>query len=333
MWTATQPENFSQFTPADLPAFLDWWEDHYTHTLALSLAETFAEGVLEAYLEQIAQGVEPPEWVRIIGVWRQIAQSAYELGTQLGRELPQNMAALIPASQIEAYRHRWGITPEDIARIPPAIRRAFVEGATASLQWVKSLTNEARHLAAQLLSIHELKNYNPQDAVPLLEQIMRRDAVARLRGVSPEQVSAEDIEHWLAQASQKTLLAIARRAETISRTETMRMMAIGTLATLEEQGQALCYVMPHRGSCPACRRLLDGRVFKIATLKNNMFANFGQPQSAWVASLPQHPNCRHNAQPLPWDYRNLTPDEVPDTGYLLPNFGLGADAAAALGLQ
>ena len=54
--------------------------------------------------------------------------------------------------------------------------------------------------------------------------------------------------------------------------------------------------------CPDCGRLIDGRVFKIATLEKNIYANYGKHNSLWKPTVPLHPNCNHKI-------RALTPSE------------------------
>lgn len=322
-WSALEPDNFSLFQPTDMMAFLDWFERQYENAIALSIADGFIEGLTEPYLELLARGEPLPPWVETMLRVRAAAQWAYQQQEPLGRRLVRDLVMILPDDQLGGYAERFRVTPQDIADVPPSVRESFNQGARFSLQWVKRLSDDARGMMRDVMAIESLKNRNPKDAVPLLENILRRDLLAQELGLDPSQVSPAMVQTWLMDAEHKLLNAIANRAEMISRTESMRMMNLGILTSLEESGETLAYVMPHAGSCDQCRRLIDGRVFKISTLKQNLFANFGKQAKNWVASLPQHPHCRHSAGKVPVRFRRAVASAVvPAEGLVLEFYGL-----------
>jgi hypothetical protein len=335
MWTPTDPENFSRFQASDFPKFLEWFEREFEGAIALSLADVFVEGVAEPYLEAIATNQPLPEWVETCLRWRLAAQWTYQLGKPLSQRLQRGMGALFPADEAAGYAERFKLTPEDIANIPPSIRQAFIEGAGFSLSWVRNLSDDARSLIGDILSAQTLKNQNPMGAVPYLERVLRRDLVARELGMTPSDVTPEMVEEWLQAANEKVTSAIATRAKAIARTETMQMMNLGILSSMEQDGEALAYISPHAGSCPECQRLIDGRVFRIETLKANRFANYGKKKKDWVAATPQHVNCRHAPMRPPFRFRDaLRSRSIPDEGLLLEFYGLpNAADMAAIGLS
>lgn len=335
MWTPENPEDFSRFEPADMPAFLDWFERGYTDALALGVADAFIEGMAQNYLEAISQGQPVPVWVETLLRYRLAAQWSYQLGVPLGNRMARNLAAIIPDGQAPDYAARFRLTPQDIADIPPPIRQAFIEGASFSMSWVKRLSDDARSLMGDLISVEVLKNRSPMDAVPLLENILRRELVAKELGLSPEQVTPEDISRWILSAEFKVLEKLAFRAKMISHTEQMRMMNLGILTTLEQDGEKYAYVMPHSNSCEHCRRLIDGRVFLISVLKENQFYNIGRKAKDWRAAAPQHPQCRHSFMRVPVRFRaGVARVEIPKEGLVLEFFGLPGrlEAMESLGL-
>lgn len=189
-------------------------------------------------------------------------------------------------------------------------------------------------MMSDLLAAETLKNRDPRDAVPLLERILRRELVGKELGIASGNVTAEQVAQWTMTAETKLLNALAHRAQMISHTESMRMMNLGIFTTLEEQGHSLAYVMPHSNSCPECQRLIDGRVFRITVLKENLFKNFGKKKDYWVASLPQHPQCRHSAMAPPVMFRpTLKKTTIPDKGIVLEWYGLPGGEAAMLALE
>lgn len=334
-WSSLEPENFSQFQPTDMIAFLTWFELQYENTVSLRIADNLAEQMTEPYLELLARGESIPPWVETMQRVRAAAQWAYQQQEPLVRRVLGHLAMILPDDQLSGYAERFRVTPEDIANVSPAVRESFNQGARFSLQWVKHLSDDARGIIRDVIAIETLKNRNPMDAVPILENILRRDRVAQELEVAPREVSPAMVQTWLKGAEFKVLKAIAHRAKVISRTESMRMMNLGILTSLEESGETLAYVMPHAGGCEHCRRLLEGRVFKISTLKANLCANFDKPTKNWVASLPQHPNCRHSADKIPVLFRRaLASADVPPEGLVLEFYGLPGKKAAmeALGL-
>jgi hypothetical protein len=331
MWNPDTPDDFSQFTPADMLPFLDYWERSYSDSVQMQFVDAFAEGVSQPWLQAIAAGSELPEWVKTVLRWRLSAQWAYQQSLPVAAKLDSGMAGIMTLPLPKST-----VTPADIANIPPSVREAFSQGNKFSFSWVKRLSGDAKALTSDLLAINTLKNRNPQSAAPMLEMILRRDAIAR--GL-PEgaKLTPAQIDEWTKKAEFKVLEQIGRRAELIAQTESMRMLNLGTLTSMEASGETLSYVMPHSGSCAECQRLLDGRVFAIKDLKNNLFENFGKPKDRWVASLPQHPRCRHSALSIPWRFRKVLTrlDVVPKTGILLQWYGLpgGEPAMQSLGLK
>lgn len=322
-WSALTPDDFSQFVPTDMLPFLDWFEQQYENAIALSIADGFVEGVTEPYLEVVAQGRPVPAWVDTMLRVRAAAQWAYQQQEPLGRRLGRNLNQIIPDDQIAGYAARFRVTPEDIANVPPSVRESFNQGAKFSLQWIKRLSDDARGMMRDVMAIESLKNRNPAGAVPILENLLRRDLIAKEVGLLPEAVTPAMVQEWLIDTESKLLNQLAFRAQMISRTESMRMMNLGILTTLEEEGEKYAYVMPHANSCDHCRRLIDGRVFAIAVLKENLFANFGKQAKNWVASLPQHPHCRHSAGKVPVRFRRaIAGAVVPPEGIVLEFYGL-----------
>jgi len=335
VWSPIAPDDFSRFVPGDMMTFLDWFEAQYENAIALSIADAFIEGVTEPYLELIAQGRPIPQWVETMLRVRSAAQWAYQQQEPLGRRLGRNLAQVIPDDQLAGYAARFRVTPEDIANVPPAVRESFNQGARFSLQWIKRLSDDARGMMRDVMAIESLKNRNPAGAVPILENLLRRDLLARELGLTPEAVTPVMVQEWLIDTETKLINQLAYRAKMISNTESMRMMNLGILTSLEEGGETYAYVMPHANSCDHCRRLIDGRVFPISVLKENLFANFGKQAGSWVASLPQHPFCRHSAGKVPVRFRRAIAGAiVPPEGIVLEFYGLPGRQVAmdALGL-
>lgn len=334
-WSTLTPDDFSRFVPTDMLPFLDWFEAQYENAIALSVADSFIEGITEPYLEVIAQGGPVPAWVETMLRVRAAAQWAYQQQEPLGRRLGRNLGQIIPDDQVGGYAARFRVTPEDIANVPPAVRESFNQGAKFSLQWIKRLSDDARGMMRDVMAIESLKNQNPAGAVPILENLLRRDLIARELGTMPEAVTPAMVQEWLIDTEAKLINQLAYRAEMISRTESMRMLNLGILTTLAEEGEQYAYVMPHSNSCDHCRRLIDGRVFAIAVLKENLFANFGKQAKDWIASLPQHPHCRHSAGKVPVRFRRaIARAVVPHEGIVLEFYGLPGRQVAmdALGL-
>ncbi|NER78439.1 MAG: hypothetical protein F6K42_02460 [Leptolyngbya sp. SIO1D8] len=334
MWSPENPSDFSRFKSTDVFSFLDWFERTYSDEIALGVADAFVEGITQPYLQAISEGKPLPLWVEVMLRFRLAAQWAYENTVPIGRRISRNLAEIIPREQLPEYEARFKITPQDIADIPPEIRQAFVEGARFSLSWVKRLSDDARSLMSDLLAAETLKNRSPQDAIPLLERILRRDLVGKKLGVPAGLVTPEQVALWTLNAETKLLNQIAFRAQLIARTESMRMMNLGILTGLEQQGHKLAYIMPHSGSCPECRRLIDGRVFLIQVLKENLFRNFGVKKKFWVPALPQHPQCRHSAMAPPVFFRDaLRGRVIPPQGIVLEWFGLPGGEQAMIALE
>lgn len=336
VWDRDRPDDFTRFEPADILPFLDWFEGQYAEAVSLGVADAFVEGLTQPYLEAIAAGQPLPQWLETALRWRLVAQWAYQRGYPITGRLERNMVALFPPELIGEIANQFRITPGDVANLPPALREGFLQGASFSLGWVKSLGDDSRELVRDLLAVQAAQNRNPRDAVPLLEQILQRKLVAAGLGISSEAVTQEQISQWAQGASLKVINGLATRARAIAQTESMRMLNMGILTSLEQDGHRLAYVMPHSNSCPHCRRLIDGRVFPISVLKENLFRNFGVKPPFWVASLPQHPFCRHSAMAPPVRFRDaLDGFLVPPQGIVLQWFGLpgGESAMASLNLE
>ena len=321
MWNIDTPDDFSQFTAADFPQFLDWWERQQAEAMSATLAGAFVEGIAQPWLEALGEKSQMPEWVKAMLRWRLAAMWAYQQAVPLSAKLNRGIDGLVGALP-EGQQQRFGVSPVALAEVPPQIRQAFIEGNRFSMGWINKLSQDARDLTGDLLSLNTLQARNPLDAVPTLENILRRELLARETMASPGSITPTQLDDWTAQASEKVLRGIAHRAQMIARTEQMRMMNLGALSSMEEQGKTLCYVMPHAGSCPECQRLLDGRVFRVAVLKRNLFENFGKPKHQWVASVPQHPQCRHSVSAVPWRFKKILKTiPVPDEGILLQWYG------------
>lgn len=334
MWDRNNPDDFTRFEPSDILSFLDWFEAEYRGALSLGVADAFVEGLAQPYLEAIAANQPLPLWLETALRWRMVAQWAYQRGYPVQQRIERDMAALFPPELLPELASRFRITPQDIADLPPTIRQAFVEGAGFSLEWVKRLSDDARTSMGDLLAVQTLKNRNPLDTVPLLERLLRRDLIARELGVQSPDVTPDMIDRWVLEAESKVINAIAHRAKAIAQSESMRMMNLGILTGLEQDGHRAAYIMPHSNSCEDCRRLIDGRVFLIRVLKENLFKNFGRKRKFWVASLPQHPFCRHSAMAVPVKFRDALEGRViPPQGIVLEWFGLPGGESAVASLE
>lgn len=86
----------------------------------------------------------------------------------------------------------------------------------------------------------------------------------------------------------------------IANTEISKLESLARLEELKARKEKYCYVELSRNSvmCPDCRRLIDGKVFKIETLEKNIYANYGKKPSFWKPAVPLHPNCNHKIRPL-----------------------------------
>jgi hypothetical protein len=51
MWNPDTPDDFSQFTPADMLPFLDYWERSYSDSVQMQFVDAFAEGVSQPWLQ------------------------------------------------------------------------------------------------------------------------------------------------------------------------------------------------------------------------------------------------------------------------------------------
>ncbi len=335
MWSPEDPENFDSFVPSDFMPFLDWWEREQGDAIALQVMGAFVEGIGQPYLELLA--TDPamlPEWVQTVMRSRLAAQWAYQQGIPLLNRLERGLPGLVGVN----YPAQFWITPAQFAEVPPQIRQAFLEGNKFSLGWIKKLSSDARELMGDLMSANTLQNRNPKDAVAILERVLRRDLAGKELGLDPSQMTPEMVQEWMDQATFSTLEQIARRADLIAVTESARMQNLGILSSMEAQSETLCYVMPHAGSCPLCQNLIDGKVFKIQTIKKNLFENFGKKTSQWVPALPQHPRCRHSPLGVPWRFRKVLSamsGSIGEDGVLLEYYGLPGGEAAfeALGLK
>ena len=332
MWNADRPNDFARFTPVDMPDFLRWWEAQHTEAIALMFAGAYLDGTVGQHMEAIATA-NAPAWLQTVLRWQLAAQWAYQLGEPLSRQVMRS--GIIPV-WVPGMPAQLKITPAEIAEIPPQLRQGFVKSVAYGMDWIREISNDAREQTRQIIAIHQLKNRNPKDAIALLENVLRRDVIARQLGIAAVDVSDEAIQEWLQLASERVIGAIAQRAGTISITESARAQNEGILDAMELQGKTLCFVMPHRGTCEECQRLLDGRVFKIAVLRSNMFINFGQKKGAWVAAMPQHPRCRHSPMDVPVKFRKaVSTVEIPETGLLLQFYGFpgGQAAMESIGLK
>ena len=325
-WDENKPNDFSRFSPSDIPQFLTFWETNHSQVMATMMSGSYVEGVAFPFMQAIASGSAPP-WMVTLLRWRLAAQWAYQLGQPLGDRLVRE--GLIPV-WLPGMPEQLRLTPSELAEIPPQLRAGFTQAMSNSMAWVKNLSNDARSHIRMLVSIQQLKNRNPKDVVAMLERVLRRDIIARELKIPVDAVDDQAIDYWLQQANEKVIKAIAFRANAISITESARAQNDGIFDSMELQGKTTCFIMPHRGTCPECRRLVDGRVFKIATLRENSFANFGKPKNRWVGALPQHPFCRHSPMDVPVKFRRAIAalDLIPDEGVPLQWYGLPGGKAA-----
>jgi hypothetical protein len=324
-WNETAPNDFSKFTPVDFLRFLAWWEMQQGNLLAIELLEAYIQGTTQPWLEPISTPI--PAWIETMMQVRMVGQWAYQSGVPVSARLKRLGLEGLAADEFE-------ISPQAIAEVPPEVRQAFLEGIKFSLGWIEKLSDDARSQMRDIIAVNNLKNRSSQVAVPMLEQILRRELVAKELGL--DSVTNEQVQEWLEKAKFEVVEAIARRAELISQTESMRMMNLGILSALEQKGEKLVYIMPHRGTCPDCQRLLDGRVFRISVLKENLFKNFGYSRDKWVASVPQHPRCRHSVMSPPYGFmKSLSDRLIPSEGLVLEWYGLpgGKEAIESLGLK
>lgn len=323
MWTPEQPSDMSRFQPEDMPAFMQWWENQQLETNALGFLAAYVEGLTLPYTEALAAGGSIPQWVETMLHLRSMAQWAYERSIPVSGRALRQLDALLPVQRLPGYNLAYLVSPGDIARIPDEVRRSFVVGSKFSMGWIRRLSQDARETMRDLISINQIKG-NPVQVMPILEQVLRRDQVAQLRRIAPRDVTQEQIDEWFQQASYRVIESVAIRARAIAKTESMRMMNIGTMDSLVDKNHTNCYVMPHVGTCDHCRRLLDGRVFRIAVLRANMLANFGVKPANWVASIPQHPNCRHSILQVPYKFKRAIEAlaSIPDEGIVLEWYGL-----------
>jgi len=101
----------------------------------------------------------------------------------------------------------------------------------------------------------------------------------------------------------------------IAKTEPSKIYALAMFENLRRKGEEYCYVIPtqslNQGSY--CRGLIDGRVFKIKTLADNVYANYKlkYPQ---FPSVPLHPNCKHKVRGLSSEEKKKLPETIPDEG-------------------
>lgn len=102
----------------------------------------------------------------------------------------------------------------------------------------------------------------------------------------------------------------------IANTETSKIYALAILENLRIKGEQHCYVEPTQNmdQCSYCKKLIDGRVFKIKTLADNVYANY-KPKYPQYPSVPLHPNCRHKIRGLSSEEKKKLPETISDKGF------------------
>jgi SPP1 gp7 family putative phage head morphogenesis protein len=78
----------------------------------------------------------------------------------------------------------------------------------------------------------------------------------------------------------------------IAITETSRAESVGRLREFEDAGLELTIGSSAHDDkcCDRCLELIDGKVYRVADLIGR--SNYGIKQTAWVATIPLHPQCR-----------------------------------------
>ncbi len=102
----------------------------------------------------------------------------------------------------------------------------------------------------------------------------------------------------------------------IANTEPKKIYTLATLENLRRKGEQYCYVNPSGNfdQCPDCQRLIDGRVFKIQTLADNVYSNYREPHPIYP-SVPLHSNCRHEVRGLSSEEKEKLPESIPSEGF------------------
>lgn len=200
-----------------------------------------------------------------------------------------------------------GFAWDQLLTLSPTQRQAMQHAAHDGFTYLKRATDTFREALRQVLVPGIARYTNPADLAEMLAETYT-EPLPGLR------------------------MPFAQYCELVTRTETAKLHTLGRIDYLREQGDLYCVVTPHVGSCIHCCRLIEGRVFQLDTLEANVYANYGKPARDWVASVPQHPNCRHSIQPLlgreedemrAWmTEQGITDATFPAEGYLLSTGGL-----------
>lgn len=82
----------------------------------------------------------------------------------------------------------------------------------------------------------------------------------------------------------------------IAVTEVARAQSQTGYDALTAAGETLCEFDDLPGQCPDCARLLAGKTFAIADIRNA--TNYNKPRREWVPCSPLHPFCRHRPRPV-----------------------------------
>lgn len=106
------------------------------------------------------------------------------------------------------------------------------------------------------------------------------------------------------------------KAERIANTEPSKIQNLAILENLRIKGEKHCYVESSDkiNLCVDCKRLIDGRVFNIKTLQDNVYANYVTKYPQYP-SVPLHPNCKHKVRALSSDEKKKLPEEIPEKGF------------------
>jgi len=92
---------------------------------------------------------------------------------------------------------------------------------------------------------------------------------------------------------------VSRWAERLVRSEASKLFTLGYGDYLLSMGETHCFI-PHTNldESPECLRLIAGRIFSIAEIQNNIYANYDL-RSPVFPTVPLHANCRHIIMKVP----------------------------------
>jgi len=102
----------------------------------------------------------------------------------------------------------------------------------------------------------------------------------------------------------------------ITNTEASKIYALAILENLRRKGEQYCYVESTQNidQCQYCKKLIDGRVFRIKILVDNVYANYKLKYPQYP-SVPLHPNCKHKVKGLSSEEKKKLPEKIPKEGF------------------